>query len=242
MHRVHLQLSTVGERFQGARFRYQLLEWARDYAARRGVCVLAFGFGNRDLRMVLSGDPTEITSFCRTLKASASRHDDALTWWETRKTPVTDLAADVAWCHAGPVDAGASSAWASPWSSHRDLCGFRRASFFDATPLRRAVSREEVERHLGAPDRAPRRARPPEQAPLMGLLRVSAAVIGVLPSDRRCFRLFVHLARMAGWETVNLASALALTPRRVRQLAAEDEPDLPLALWAFDDPRLAIVP
>jgi hypothetical protein len=76
----------------------------------------------------------------------------------------------------------------------------------------------------------------------MGLLRVSAAVIGVLPSDRRCFRLFVHLARMAGWETVNLASALALTPRRVRQLAAEDEPDLPLALWAFDDPRLAIVP
>ena len=67
-------------------------------------------------------------------------------------------------------------------------------------------------------------------------------LLGVLPADRRCFRLFVHLGNARGWSTQDLAAALALTARRVRQLKASPEPMLRVALMSLADPRLCVVP
>jgi hypothetical protein len=53
---------------------------------------------------------------------------------------------------------------------------------------------------------------------------------------------FVRLAREMGWGTRDIAYALALTPRRIRQLAEKAPPTLPLAFTALSDPRLRVVP
>lgn len=243
MVRVHLKLAVSTHSFQSPTLRYQILEWAAAYSERRAARVVAFGFGAAELRVLLETDDATAISWARALKSSTSRQAPTVVWNATHTAPAGDVVDAVAWCHRAPVEAGAHSAIASPWSSHRDLCGFRRAPFFHVDGLRAYVSRAEVEARLGSADHAPgSRRRPPERAPLPELMRIAASVVGVLPSDRRCFRLFVHVARLSGWDCARLASALTLTPRRVRQLAAEEEPNLSLALTAVHDPWLAIVP
>jgi hypothetical protein len=71
---------------------------------------------------------------------------------------------------------------------------------------------------------------------------MAGSVLGVLPGDRRSFRLFVHLAIARGFSKADLADALVLTQRRIRQLAAATEPQLDLGLCALADPRLRCVP
>jgi hypothetical protein len=232
--------------FAGATFRYGVLERLQACAAARGVEVLAFGFGRRELRLVLEGEPRAITNTLRGTKVgtvrAACRYPSRFRAGPSQRAPVTDLTDAVAWCHMGPIEAGALSPLASPWSSHRDLLGFRYARFFDASLIAGRVDPHLVHAMCGGrtlPLRWPPRGRAED---LSLLLRIAAAVSGVLPADRRCFRLFVHLAKTRGWQTLPVARALALTTRRVRQLKAEREPHLKTALKSLGDPRLSLVP
>ncbi len=233
----------------GAVFRYEVLERLKRAAKRRDVTVIAFGFTFSELRLVLEGEPGDIRNVLRGVKVGTTR---AAKKWKLRLAAFpseratlrrSELVDAVVWTHLGPVDAGAEGPLSDPWSSHRDMMGFRDASFFDASRLRELVDARTVHALAGGTDLP--MGWPPARGGLQDLsflLRVAGGVLGVLPADRRCFRLFVHLARAQGWSTADLAPALALTHRRIRQLAVGDEPRLHLALHAVADRRLAVVP
>lgn len=238
-----------GANLSGAMFRYGVLERLARVTAPRHVRVLAFGFSGRDLRLVVEGAERDIAEALRglkvgTVRAAAARGLDCLSGPTFRKElEARELEDAVVWAHSGPVDAGASGPLASPWSSHRDLLAFRSARWLDASALRARVDARRVHERCGG--RAlPAGWPPPERSveDLDLLLRVAGAVLGVLPADRRCFRLFVHLARKRGHGTAALARGLALTKRRIRQLAATPEPMLDTALTTLADPRLCRVP
>jgi len=226
--------------------RYGLLERAARSAARREVQVLAFGLGPTEVRLVLEGGEEEVRNTVRGLKVGTIREVRAwggrLCWGPVVRQPVGELGEAVAWAHLAPVDGGTPGPLATPWSSHRDLLGFRTATFYDPAVLDGRVDPHEIHRLCGGeplPDGWPP---PGGRESLSVLLRLAGAVLGVLPADRRCFRLFVHLARARGWGTSDLARALTLTTRRIRQLACLDEPLLPVAMTALGDPRLCRVP
>lgn len=225
--------------------RYAFLRRLAAAAARRHVTVLAFGIGEASVRLVLQGDATDVGHVVRGTKSGTSRAlrgaDTLLLWGETiqRSTTQAQLAQHVAWCHR--VD-DVTPPLANPWTSHRDLLGYRQAEFFDATALRAQVDAAQVH-DLAGGGPLPLAGRMDHLAAgLDDLLRAAAAVLGVLPANRRCFRLFVHLARAQGWANHELARALMLTGRRIRQLAQDDEPLLPVAEAHMCDTRLLRVP
>lgn len=247
LERVSVDLTGGQEWLTGAVFRYEVIARLSRCSRDRGVTLLAFGFGGAELRVVLEGPTEAVPNVLRGLKVgtvrAAARWGISFTSGVHVRTPVDDLVEAVAWAHHAPVECGASGPLDSPWSSHRDLLGLRRAEFFDARPLLARVDPEAVHARCGgAPLAAGWRARPGGREDLGFLLRVAGGVLGMLPADRRCFRLFVHLGRARGWRTGELAQALALTPRRVRQLASEAEPTLSLATAALADTRLSKVP
>lgn len=228
---THLTRSTV---------RYELLERIAAATSSRGIAILGFGLGADRLRLVVDGDEAALDAAIHGVRSATSRQvrrdGKDLVWGETRRGALveSELTDAVLWAHA----AVEGDSLASPWTSHRDLLGFRKADFFDAAT---AAQRVDVTRlptaQLSAATAATR-----ADLQIQGVLRVAAGVRGVLPADRSCFRLFVHLGRMLGFDTEELARALALTARRIRQLAAEGEPMLHSALACFADPRLAAVP
>ena len=232
----------------GAVFRYDVLERLHRCATRRDVSVLAFGFADNELRLVLEGSTEDIGNVLRGVKVGTTR--SARKWRlrfhaapSARDAIASDQILDaVVWAHRGPVEAGASCPLANPWSSHRDLMGFRSAPFFDVSRLRELVDPRTVH-WLAGGEHLPV-GWPPAggHEDLSFLLRIAGSVLGVLPADRRCFRLFVHLARARGWNNAALAPALALTPRRIRQLAVGTDEQLGLALQAIGDYRLSCVP
>jgi hypothetical protein len=233
----------------GAVFRYEVLERLNRSASRRNVTVLAFGFGAHELRLVLEGTSDDITNVLRGLKVGTTR---AARKWHLRlqtgpnqRSTVTqsELVEAVTWAHTAPENTAKEGPLADPWSSHRDLMGFREARFFDAKHLKRRVDPLIVHAAAGGTP-LPAGWPPPNGGfeDLTLLLRISGGVLGVLPADRRCFRLFVHLARARGWDNATLAPALALTQRRIRQLARGHNEQLSLALQALGDPRLCCVP
>lgn len=244
--RVRVDLTGGHRGLVGAVFRYEVLERLAQSARGQQVTPLAFGFAADELRMVLHGEPEAVGNVVRGLKVgtirAAGRWNLSLRSGPTVREPAPDLVSAVVWAHRGPIEAGAAGPLASPWSSHRDLLGFRRASFYDPAPLLGRVDARRVHDRCGG-DPLPE-GWPPEGGfeSLTTLLRIAGGVLGVLPADRRCFRLFVHLGRARGYQTCEMADALGLTRRRVRQLAAEREPELPLALVSLADPRLSRVP
>jgi hypothetical protein len=248
--RVAVDLTGGRSGMKGGVWRYGVMERLDGAADRRGVDVLAFGFERRSLRLVVEGDDVDVRNVLRGLKVgttreAADRWDVALSAGHTWRQPVPPgaLAEAVAWAHLGPVVAGAPGVLASPWSSHRDLLAFRTATFYDARLLDGRVDPRDIHARCGGSPLP--RGWPPgvgEPEPLSLLLRVAGAVLGVLPADRRCFRLFVHLARARGYAARDIAEALALTGRRVRQLAAESAEGLETALTCLGDPRLRRVP
>lgn len=243
--RIELRVKVGAERLEGAAPRYALLRRVRECADRQGVVLLAFGLGRRTLRLVLDGHPADVTEVVRGVKvgtAASVRPTGLLLWSDNEVLGPVALDEAVAWAHAAPLRAGASGPLATPWSSHRDLLGVRHADFFDAEPARRRVDPARVHDLLGGGP-LPGRPRPVDRSESTQLLlRVAGAVRGLLPSDRRCFRLFVHLARATGRSTVDVAAALRLGERRVRQLFAEPEPLLRPALVSLSDGRLRVVP
>lgn len=245
LEKVSIDLTESQHALVGAIFRYEALDRLARITTARGVRVLAFGFGRTELRLVLEGEPSALQRSLASFKVGTRRaawHKGvklrrAMSWRD--ELPEDRLLEAVVWAHGAPVEAGACCALASPWSSHRDVLGFRRARFYDPAPLQQRLDLRELAQKVGE-----KQSEPPFDPPgdLSFLLRIAAAVLGVLPTDRRCFRLFVHLARALGFANAPLADVLALTVRRVRQLAAEVEPLLPLALLSVNDRRLARVP
>lgn len=218
--------------------RYDLLVRVTQAGRRTGVDVLAFGLGADELRIVTG---SEASRLIKSLKLATTRQVPgriAVQWIAPVRTPIPvgELAAAVAWAHRAPLPKG-DCPLASPWSSHRDVLGYRRAAF---APAIGKVDPFEVHRLAGgAPVSEARKLQDP---PLGLLLRVAGAVLGLLPSDRRCFRLFVHLARGEGHTVGSVARAIQLTERRIRQLQAEQEPALSLAQRSLRVPALRVVP
>ncbi len=225
--------------------RYGLLERLGVTTRRQGVGLLGFGLGARELRVVVSGGRQQVSNVIRGVKvgtiAAARSQGVAVRWSETECGPGREVDRAVVWAHQACRRTANGSPLASPWTSHRDLLGFRSARFYDGAAAREWVDVDRV--HVLAGGRAvPTNVRPVKGASGSLVLRVAAAVVGVLPANRRCFRLFTHMADASGWSSLRIAGALALTSRRVRQMAAEREPLLSTGLTALADSRLCIVP
>jgi hypothetical protein len=244
--RAAIRLVGEGPLPVGAVFRYDMLDRLERVTRDHEVQLLAFGFTRDELRLVLDGDRRAVTEALRGLKVGTIRA--AIRWGMRLRTgdanvsDVEDVLDAAVWAHRGPLDAGASHPLGSPWSSHRDLFGFRRSGFYDRRALVRRVDPAAIHDALGGD--LPRWKRPPPLPPpdLSFHLRVAAAVRGVLPADRRCFRLFTHLATRRGYQSGEIADALHLTTRRIRQLKGELEPDVETALTVLEHPVLSKVP
>ncbi|MCB9682847.1 MAG: hypothetical protein H6733_15375 [Alphaproteobacteria bacterium] len=224
--------------------RYALIRRLAASARSHDVLVLAFGLGAQELRLVLEGDAVAQANVVRGTKAGTCRVSRSvgrpLVWGDTVCDDIAEaeLTSAVAWCH--DVD-GDADPLQNAWTSHRDLMGFRQSDFYDPAVLGDRVDPQDVHARAGGGSLPSGRVTE-DGSGLDHMMRVSAAVLGVLPADRRCFRLFVHLARERGWQTAELARALMLTGRRIRQLAQGDEPLLDVAQAHLADRRLAHVP
>lgn len=232
----------------GSLFRYEMLERLHRCVSARNVAVLAFGFGRDALRLVVEGKEEAISRSLKGFKVGCSR--TASRWgmhgassFFRQDVDASSLAEAIAWAHSAPMALGIRCPLESPWSSHRDLLGFRVAPFFDAAHVERRADPQTVHALCGGsklPKGWPPGVETREELGL--LLRIAGGVLGVLPADRRCFRLFVHLAKRRGWRTIEVARALALTTRRVRQLSSESEERIGLAMLSLADQRLCRVP
>ncbi|MFT4623457.1 MAG: hypothetical protein ACI8PZ_002113 [Myxococcota bacterium] len=232
-----------------AMYRYDLLSRLGRCAERQGASLLAFGFSGPQVRFVVeAADAQSVTNLLRGLRIGTGRA--ARSWNMPLGRPYSEWSAfgegqllpRVVWAHRGPLTEGAESALASPWSSHRDLMGLREMSSFDPSALVARVDPAIVHARVGGralPELRPQLAERPD---LFSILRVAAGIRGVLPADRKCYRLFVHLARYAGWSTDAIAEMLDRTRRRVRQLHAEGEPLRAIGVVCLADPRLSCVP
>jgi hypothetical protein len=229
-------------------FRYEVLERSQRAAARHGLTWLAFGMNRSEARFLFEGPPPPdrvLERAWRGLLEGSHRavgHRCAQWSLSLRHLESQQVEEEIARAHRLPVPDRVCPL-ASPWSSARDLLGLRRATFFDSAPLRERFPPGRLhELAGGAPLRSTLPRRQAQADSLRDLLRVAGAVRGVLPADRRCFRLFAHLTDSCGYSTQSTASALGLTTRRVRQLKSEPEPDLSVALRTLADPRLRAVP
>lgn len=254
---VRIEKVTIGfgegaHRLVGGLFRYGLLDRVSRCAASRQIVLLAFGFEVSGLRLVLEGESDAIEGLVRGVKGGTAR---SLGRWglslgrscsSREEISESELRAAVCWAHTAPPETIIGGPLITPWTSHRDLMQLRRASFYDASVLDGRVDPLAV--HESAGGRPLPHGWPPppgERESLSRLLRVAGGVLGLMPADRRCFHLFVHLARARGWPTRSIAEALVLTRRRIRQIAAAPSPEqqvFGMALATLADPRLAQVP
>lgn len=218
--------------------RYDVLDRVKRLADRRRVTFAGFDLSSR-VRLLLGGPRPAITGLVSSLKsgtAQTSRGSHRLR--EERRQEVPVPARALAALHADAVAGG--EPLSTPWSSHRDLLGYRMASFFDPSWWAGRVDPRGL--HLVAGG-GPLPSMPrPQRGSLDLSLRVSAATLGLLPADPGSFRLFAHLARWDGARQIDIAAALMLTPRRIRQLQSTPEPRLLRAATALGDPRLRRVP
>ena len=155
-----------------------------------------------------------------------------------------ELIDSVEWAHRGANEAIGAAPLATPWSSHRDLLGYRVAPFYDARVLDNRIDLNQLHLCLGGralPEKMTQ-AHTQKRESLSTLLRVAGSVMGVLPADRKCFPLFAQLAKKRGWRNADIAYALSLTGRRIRQMLTQLEPKLELAFATLSDARLRVVP
>ena len=244
--RVQLEIQSGGHALSTPLERYAVLARLRTSCAKQGVLLLAFGLGHSEFRFVLDGEPRSVSQVVRGTRvgtcASVRSSGVCLIFRDTVRVLCENVETSVIWAHRIALLDGATTPLASPWTSHRDLMGYRRAAFFDADAIQGRVDRARVHRALGG-RRLPReRKSPPHRPSVRLLLRLCAAVQGLLPSDRRTFGLFTHVARACGWGTMEVAAALMLTERRIRQLANQEVFLFDTALLSLQDPRLCVVP
>lgn len=241
---VLFRIQQEGGGIQSPMMRYDLLGRAAKVAQRCGLSILAFGVNARQVRFVMEGDMLQMPNFIRGVKVGTLRSARArgieLGWGTCRRITVCEeeLSEGVEWAHRAALDSKMLLPLQSLWSSHRDLMGYRKASFYNPEVLHGRVDPSVIHRNLGGIDVPEREKRHQGRKTLNELLRISGAVIGVLPADRKCFRLFAHLAKQNGWRNMDIALALSLTSRRIRQLLSQAEPNLQLAHVSLSDPRL----
>jgi hypothetical protein len=225
--------------------RYEVVERLASIARGREAEVLAFAVENEQIRFILDTDDRTLASrVARGLKIGTSRQireqgvravfsDGTITVF-----PEHELEAAVIEVHrVFPGDP-----LATPWTSHRDLLGLRQAEFFDAWSILERVDPAAVHRACSAEAAPVVPGRERLQASMNRLVRIAAGVLGMLPANRSTFRLVVHLGRALGYAVDQIAAALQLTSRRIRQLFADHEPLLEAALLHVADPRLGVVP
>jgi len=156
----------------------------------------------------------------------------------------------VAYAHANPVKAEMVAdplGWA--FSSHRDVCGMRKASWYSADRILALMGRQ-LEDASGLHDRAGGRlAVPGLVEPVQGaqpaetLVVIAHAVAGFFghaqlhetPAARRCF---ASVARFEAWPTKSIAAHMGKSIRQVNRLPAEDTPAVRAVLAMLRDPRL----
>jgi len=232
---------------RGAYTKYELLERIVKIMNRFDMKLLGFGIGNTEVRLVVEGPDSCVANLIRgikvgTLRAIRSRGEE-ISWGSAARWGIdeSDLMDAMVWAHRIAMEEeGDLGPLASVWSSHRDLLGYRKASFYKPIVLHGRLSVLELHRRLGG-NELPERVEEPvakSMESLGHLLRVAGATVGVLPADRKCFRLFAHLARSRGWRNIDIAIALSLTSRRIRQLIGQPEPLLPMARTILGDARL----
>ena len=248
---LSIRIEDQGEGLKSAMMRYDMLLRASKTMRRCGVQMLAFGLNERQIRFVLDGNMSEVVNVIRGIKVGTLRAARArgieLVWGTTHRIPLSndlELLEGVEWAHRAAINTPGTSPLNSVWSSHRDIMGFREAPFYDATEIRKRIPIADLHENLqGRPCPSPLEQPSGRGRESLGqLLRIAGAVLGVLPADRKCFRLFAHLARLRGWRNMDIAFALSLTGRRVRQLLSQPEPKLWLATVSLADARLAHVP
>lgn len=224
-----------------ASVRYGLLARLHEGGRARDVRLLGFSVGH-EVRVLLEGPADAVRATVTAAKVGTARASGGPSRLGPSRfrTPTDGLTALVD-LHREP---GPDGPLGNPWTSHRDLLGFRTAPFFDRRVWAGRIDPRRV--HVEAGGGPLPFGWPPDldadPADLGLVLRVAGAVLGVLPADRACFRLFAHMTRALGVRQLDVAAALSLTPRRIRQLVAQPEPALRLGLLALSDPRLSVVP
>ena len=225
-------------------FRYELIERLWRAAKKQRVEIAAWGICGSELRAVMYGSDDAVKNVMRGVRVgtvrSAQRYGVCLRSGSSDRWLVSgvDIAPRIVWAHRGdrPNDADPLE---ERWTSHRDMMGIRHPVGWGCLMPRTLEQRMRIHVALGGgawPSECTRRT--PSGVQLGQLLRAASSVLGVLPGDRRGFRLFVHLARASGWTTRPIAGALCLTRRRVRQLAAETETLCDIAAYYLTDQRL----
>jgi len=246
---MEVDVSAGNSRLGAPAVRYGLLHTLRCASRKLGVQVYAFGFGHRHLRLLVSGSGLATSQLSKGLKVAASNTARHLglawraesTWSRAWGGTVLEGAA---WAQRDALPQGRRDALATPWTSHRDALGLRRAPFFDAAPLLAAVDPARLHR---ACSRGPM-PRPPRHLPsglhidLHGLMRISAAVHGVLPASNACFATFVQASDRCGASRAAIGDALAVGPRRVRYYLTAPTPCVSPVLTSLTDARLLRVP
>lgn len=207
----------------GLEGRYALLGRIGRVFGARGLVLAGFDV-RQDLHLLVDGERADVMRALRAVKSGtvqrARRRGNPLWMGATVVMPVAEPEEALVALHRRA--AGEGDPLDTPWSSHRDLLGFRRATFFDAGWW---DGLDPLALHLRCGGGALSTL---EHPPLdMGRsLRVSAAVLGELPAHPRTFGLFAQLARWQGSRQGEIAAALMVTPRRVRQLQASPHPHL----------------
>jgi len=223
--------------------RYELMLRIFSSCRKRSTPLIAWGIGEDGIQLLVRTDPTSGRQLARGIKTGTTRscrnrgHD--LVWCRTRVIPVADHAKAIASCHAVYTMDGFGSAVASPWSSHRDLLGLRITPHYSPALALHCTTAEAICAELQEDVVRPTSAEPPVRPSMHKLMRAAAAAHGVLPADRRSFGTFAQLAGRTGWRNIDVADALNVTPRRVRQLKQRPSRHTELALYHIVDPRLA---
>jgi len=229
--------------------RYTLLQRTRRSCLRMGLQLYAFGFGGRHLRLLVSGSALKLQQLSKGLKVACSNHARSQGFtWRSESTWLRvwhgSVLEGAVWVQRDVLPVGRRDALATPWTSHRDVLGLRRAPFFDPAPMRRAVDLMRLhEACSGGPvPRPPRQVGEGIRWDLHGLMRLSAAVHGVLPGRRDCFATFVQASGRCGASREAIGEALSVGPRRVRYYATQPARGVDAVLASLTDARLLRVP
>ena len=141
-HRVVIEL-TDSTPIPTTVLRYDVLHRMQRSAERSHTAVWGFGLANGRLRLVVRGDEANAASLGRRIRVGTRLSlppslRPRQSWSLVEPLADADLVAGIAWAH-GAVLQHAPTVFASPWSSHRDLLGFRRAPFFDAASFAEVI-------------------------------------------------------------------------------------------------------
>ena len=230
LYTAHVPLLQADRYLRAPEARHRLIARLFEALARRDVLPLAFCLTDDGLRVAAWGDLDAISRAVAALKSGTARaavavrqpilwDDTDLDRWDG------DPNEAIAWVHAPLADAPSS-----PFSSARDWSGLRRSPWIDVAAAARAV-----------PGLTPPPPPPPTQPALLPSrldaktgLHVAADALGRRMFDPPTVHLFAHLMRSQGTTVRDIAEVVGLTDRRIRQILAAPQPELPRARHLFE--------